>query len=58
MDDELDSTSEAFMETLPWQARAAVANWQAMRKQAYPDEPKQWRPYHISSYQDDTPVFA
>ena len=52
VDDELDSTFEAFMETLPWQTRAAVANWQAMRRQAYPDEPKQWRPYLLSSYQD------
>jgi len=58
VDKELDETFEAFLATRPWKTRAAVADWQAMRKQAYPDQPEQWRPYYISSYQDDTPAFA
>ena len=35
-----------------------LREWMADRRLAYPDLPSQWRPWHLSSFQDDTPTFV
>ena len=35
-----------------------IRAWRERRKEAFPDDPKQWRIYHIKSYQDDTPTMV
>jgi hypothetical protein len=54
----LERTFEGFLLTRAWKTREAIKQWQAMRKQAYPDQPKQWRVYFLGSYQDDSPAFT
>ena len=35
-----------------------IRAWRERRKEAFPDDPKQWGIYHIKSYQDDTPTMV
>jgi hypothetical protein len=53
---ELDRTFAAFMLALAWKTRASIGLWQAMRNEAYPDEPKYV--YFNSSYPDVCPAFT
>ena len=54
---ELDAQLEGYLclhEVEGWVRK--LRDWIGRRKSAYPDRPSQWRPWHLSSFQDDTPA--
>jgi len=56
---QLDAGLDAAIDALPDQAAAGLIRaWIANRQEVFPDEKAQWRPWHLSSYQDDTPAMV
>ena len=52
----LDKSFEALLASCSGPEYDAVRAWRARRMVLFPNQPEQWRIYHISSYQDDSPT--